>query len=218
MTDHPVIRESTPEERCYFCAKYDRLRDLKALFKKGAEHPEIDARRADNLETPLFAAVDRGSGRCAMFLLSKGADPNVASMTGETPLHRIAAQGSRLDLALALIEAGANPSAACKRGETPLHVAAGAGNAALAEALLAKGSDPLALDSDGNTPLDRANRSLGNLDSDGNTLFARLAKSLGSGEWRKAKTLLTAATESRLLALATPAPSQPKARASARSL
>ncbi len=218
MADHPVIRESTLEEQCYFYAKYDKFRDLKALFKKGAEHPDLNARHSNNWETPLFAAVDRDSGRCAMFLLSKGADPNVANMSGSTPLHHIAAAPSRLEMAKALLEAGADPSAANKRGATPLHIAAGAGYADLVEALLEKGSDPLALDSDGATPLDRANKSILALE-DGNSLYAGLARSLGKNrDWQRAKTLLTAATESRLLARETQATTQPKARASGRSL
>lgn len=217
MTDHPIIRESTLEEQCFYYAKYDKLRELKALFKKGAEHPDPNARDSRNGETPLFAAIDRDSERCAMFLLSKGADPDIANMSGATPLHHIAASPSRLEMAKALLEAGANPSAANKRGATPLHHAAGAGNADLVEALLEKGSDPLALDSEGSTPLDRVNKSILAAE-DGNSLYAGLAKALGSGEWRRAKTLLTAATESRLLARETPAPAQPKARFSGRSL
>lgn len=217
MTDHPVIRESTLEEQCFYYAKYDKLRDLKALFKKGAEHPDINVRAEYSLETPLFAAVNRANDRCAMFLLSKGADPSAANESGRTPLHCIATAPSCLEMAKALIEVGANPSAADKRGVTPLHLAAAAGNADMVEALLAKGSEPLALDSNGATPLDRANKTLQALEN-GNGLFASLAKSFGTGDWQRAKTLLTAATEARLIERETHAPLQPKARYSGRSL
>lgn len=153
MADHSIIRESTPEEQCFYCAKHDKLRDLKSLFKKGAEQLNINALEEHSLETPLFVAVNRANDRCAMFLLSKGADPDARSESGWTPLHALAKASPRLEMAKVLIEAGADVNAKTVSGWTPLHLAARRGHAETCSVLLAAGADPNAKAKDGDTPL-----------------------------------------------------------------
>jgi len=55
-----------------------------------------------------------------------------------------------------LLTRGAEPSPADSGGSTPLHTAAGHGNVAIIERLLAAGADRAALNRDGKTPADIA--------------------------------------------------------------
>ena len=90
------------------------------LIKHGAD---IDARNADNGETPLHTTL-RGSKEGGVeTLLSFGADCDAADNDGNTPLH-VAAQGSYLSVderVELFLKHEANPNARNKMRETPLH-------------------------------------------------------------------------------------------------
>jgi len=70
----------------------------------------------------VYPAVDRNQVELVRFLLSRGADVNIAGFDGKTPLHRAAYRGNP-EMVKALLEGGANPQARDNRGNTPLQIA-----------------------------------------------------------------------------------------------
>ncbi|MDE2677979.1 MAG: ankyrin repeat domain-containing protein [Gemmatimonadota bacterium] len=90
-----------------------------------------------------------------------GEDVNARDSAGYAPLHWAAAT-NHPPLLTTLLEAGANVNAQSNIGATPLHVAAivGAANTESTDVvtplLLAAGTDPIARDAKGRTPLDYA--------------------------------------------------------------
>lgn len=90
-------------------------------------------------------------------LLEAGADPDVRSPGGVTPLC-MALRLERADNARLLLSAGSNPALATEGGDGPLHALLGASSiplaerAELAEILVRAGGDPNAADSYGKTP------------------------------------------------------------------
>ncbi|MDE2794040.1 MAG: ankyrin repeat domain-containing protein [Gemmatimonadota bacterium] len=117
---------------------------------------------ADAPRTPLHHAIRhpelawsayRGDtlwSRRAFALLDAGADPDVRTEEGDTPLHLLAS-GQRFDAALVsrLVRAGANVDARNHKGQTPLHMARVRDRYAAVRRLLELGADPEARDSVG---------------------------------------------------------------------
>ncbi|MFC2156630.1 ankyrin repeat domain-containing protein [Acidobacteriota bacterium] len=77
--------------------------------------------------TPLHIAVDEGNIESASFLLSKGAEVNLANYKKETPLH-IAANEGRAELTKLLLENDADPTLREMRDRIPLFLACNWGN------------------------------------------------------------------------------------------
>lgn len=104
--------------------------------------------------TPLGLASFFGRSDVAEYLLSKGADPNIASENKMRvlPLHSAVA-GRHAGIAKTLLEHGADVNAAQQDGFAPLHAAAQNGQLEMAELLLAYGADVNARNVDGLTPL-----------------------------------------------------------------
>lgn len=109
--------------------------------------------------TALHMACSRKDGEHMVdLLLSKAADPNAKTNTGQTPLHFCASK-SNLDTARTLMAQTPPASARVRdrRGQLPLHRAAAAGNVPMMKALLDTGKSPLnATDVDGQTALHHA--------------------------------------------------------------
>lgn len=80
---------------------------------------------------PLHAAQ---SVEMVDLLLKYGADSNVQTHDGDTPLH-VAARWGKPDIARRLLQAGANPNRKNVAGQTPLDVAREAKNAEAIEVL-----------------------------------------------------------------------------------
>jgi ankyrin repeat protein len=97
-------------------------------------------------QTALFRAIASCRADLANFLIFEGADPNIATKEGETPLmvsmRFIGIEGQRM--AAILLLKGADPNATSKKGETPLTAAAATGYDFGVQWLISAGADPLA--------------------------------------------------------------------------
>lgn len=90
-----------------------------------------------------------GSAEIASLLIARGADVRATNNDEATPLHRAVTK----EVAEVLIAAGAPLEAKARTGWTPLHWAASEGRAGVASALLAKGANAGARAKDGSAPL-----------------------------------------------------------------
>jgi ankyrin repeat protein len=104
--------------------------------------------------TPLGLAAFFGHTDVAMYLLSKGAQVNVASQNRMRvmPLHSAVA-GKHIEIARALIDNGADVNARQADGFAPLHGAAQNGQVETIELLIAHGAEINAPSDDGKTAL-----------------------------------------------------------------
>ncbi len=110
---------------------------------------------ADEGDTPLHAAVEKGRLGEVRSLLAARADPNARAKRGETPLH-LAALHVEPEYTDLLLAAGADPRARNAEGESVLFWAALSGHIVVVQRLLARGADANAADRRGNTPLHAA--------------------------------------------------------------
>jgi len=111
-----------------------------------------------NGDTALHHAALSGHAHLVAYLVSEGADPNVANLAKETPLH--AACKSRLDQTALVKPLLQSPKIRLEErdqyGRTPLLVAATTGLLEMASALINRGADLNACDADFLTPLTEA--------------------------------------------------------------
>lgn len=149
------------------------MRQTKLLLAKNPEylqHP-VDGRGT----TILHVAIRREALDVVTFLLSYGADPNVVTNTGDTPLHeasRIGVLGE--DIARRLIEHKAAIDDSNNAGLTPLHEASNLANAGVLEVLLQKGADANKRTRDGSTALHLAVTQAGDIHETATPLFGHL--------------------------------------------
>jgi ankyrin repeat protein len=73
-------------------------------------------------------------------LVDIGADPNVRTSEGETPLGVAVIVGS-MEMVQTLVEKGANINLPSREGNTPLHMALSAGKQEIADYLLSQGAE-----------------------------------------------------------------------------
>jgi uncharacterized protein len=122
--------------------------------------------------TPLYRATRATDLTAIRALLEKGANPNVATKDGSTPLMAAAGFGARrggdeeiadkagradpLDAVKMFVDAGAQVNAVNDTGNTALHYAALNGSARIVEFLAANGATLDAKNKPGKTPLDIA--------------------------------------------------------------
>ena len=111
------------------------LEQVQGLAREGASLNTVTEQG-----TPLFVAAEAGHARIAWFLLSEGADPDLATASGMTPLMIASANGHRQVVAL-LLSAGAKVNATSESGDTPIFLAARQGNLSVVKALLAAGAN-----------------------------------------------------------------------------
>ena len=83
---------------------------------------QINVLSADRKWTPLLLAAFRSDVSAVRLLLENGADPNLTSAFGSSPLHR-AAWSCSLEITSLLLEAGADPNKKTGVGTTPLLMA-----------------------------------------------------------------------------------------------
>lgn len=111
------------------------LDEVQALVEEGAPLNVVT-----DQGTPLIAAAGNGHDRIAWYLLSEGADPNLADRSGRTPLIAASAKGSQR-LVKVMLSAGAHVNASGAQGQTPVSAAAEAGNLSVVKTLLAAGGN-----------------------------------------------------------------------------
>ena len=139
----------------YFAAQQtgpDAIRVLDLLIKAGA-HLAGDPRCE---RPPVNAAVNQGNLASVRFLLSKGADPNSLSRSGNIPLTEPVPHLEKkhaLETAQELLRGGALVNRRDALGQSVLLLAAMSDNAPLEDLLLSKGADPRLTDTRGLTAL-----------------------------------------------------------------
>lgn len=114
------------------------LAKVRILVTAGAA---VNAKQAEG-RSPIFQAALMGNGLTTVrFLLDKGADPNSATMIGQTPLMAAANRGDVETMRL-LIARSAKVDAKAGTGATALLAASGSGEPAAVKLLLESGADP----------------------------------------------------------------------------
>jgi ankyrin repeat protein len=118
-----------------------KKRDGDKAIQLIADHPTIiDTKNAEG-DTGLIISIRATDADWTGFLLTKGADPNLAGSNGDTPLITAAKSGFD-DAAGWLIGLGANVDATNKAGETALIIAVQQRDARLVKLLLEHGANP----------------------------------------------------------------------------
>uniref|UniRef100_A0A3Q3J3X7 Uncharacterized protein n=1 Tax=Monopterus albus TaxID=43700 RepID=A0A3Q3J3X7_MONAL len=112
---HPIIQ-------CIIEHNRSRLGELLQTNDINGLYP---CRECDDYITPLIAAVINHEEKIFNFLLQQGADPNIHSQKGWTPLHYVSISKAPLVFVKILLEAKANPNAQNRIYRvTPLQIAA----------------------------------------------------------------------------------------------
>jgi ankyrin repeat protein len=117
---------------------------VEELLQQGG--PTLVNAKDVNGDTALMVAVARRDDTWTAFLLSNGADPNIANRRGDTPLIAAARIGYLQGAEWLLIKK-ARIDDANKAGETPLILAVQARQAPLVKYLLSRGANPDKADS-----------------------------------------------------------------------
>ena len=136
-------------------------------FRRG----DYVGRGAYNGATPFWLAARLGDLEAMRALLAAGADPELPSARGVTPLmvaagvtqsdSRMVSESRLLDAVRMLaLEVGADIHAVDAGGQTAVHGAASVSGDAIITFLVEQGADPMAGDRRGRTPLDVATRTL----------------------------------------------------------
>ena len=118
-----------------------------------AGRADPDAQETNAGQNALMWAISERHGAVTAELVQHGADVNVRSKNGYSPISFAAQQGDT-DSIRALIEAGANVNdVAPKSGLTPILIASAMGRTKAALLLLDKGADPNVVAANGYSPL-----------------------------------------------------------------
>lgn len=115
----------------------------------------INSRDLSSGRTGLHIAADRRDVVWLVYLLNRGANPNIADNRGVTPLMR-ASQLGFYDGIQHLVTAGARVDAANSTGETPLILAVHRRDTQMMRVLLRAGADPDRTDNSGRSARDYA--------------------------------------------------------------
>jgi ankyrin repeat protein len=112
----------SPQEQLWDAARAGDTLALGKALAAGARIDSLDLRRNPNGRRALNWAAWDNHPDAVRFLIAKGATVNLDNLTGFTPLHHAAENGS-LEAAEALLDAGADPAWPNNLGETPAQVA-----------------------------------------------------------------------------------------------
>jgi ankyrin repeat protein len=142
----------------------DGYKFLQAIEKKdqaaaerlmGKSSTIIDSRDVTDGHTALHTVVQRRDALWLRYLLTQGANPNLADKTGTTPLA-LASRLSWTDGVAILAAKGGKPDVANDTGETPLIAAVHKRDVPMVRMLLAAGADADRTDNSGRTARDYA--------------------------------------------------------------
>ncbi|QTG99456.1 ankyrin repeat domain-containing protein [Wolbachia endosymbiont of Rhagoletis indifferens] len=148
---------------CHYDQKEDRhceyyIEKLKNFLQSNKNNQDLKAvlnlKRGESGLTVLHLVssvgkVTQGYNETVDLLLEAGANPNIQSDKGRTPLHYTDVLAS----AASLLKGKANPNIQDHRGETPLHHAASIGHTGYVNLLLEKKANPTIQNRKGETPL-----------------------------------------------------------------
>jgi len=130
----------------------------------------INSRDLTSGRTGLHIAADRRDVVWLVYLLNRGANPNIADRRGVTPLMR-ASQLGFFEGIQHLVNSGARVDASNSTGETPLILAVHRRDTAMMRVLLRAGADPDRTDNSG-----RSARDYAGLEGRDSTVLAEIAR------------------------------------------
>jgi hypothetical protein len=129
------------------------LTEIKKLITSFKDHKSsIDNCIDQKGLTPLHLAVKYQNKDLLEMLLDNGANINVKSITGMTPLHLAALDNENKGIFEMLLDKGADVNVKTTTGLTPLHLTARNRNEKFSKMLLDKGANINVQSSDGSTP------------------------------------------------------------------
>ncbi|XP_065807066.1 uncharacterized protein [Labrus bergylta] len=111
---HPIIE----------CINDNDLEELKELLQDNSIDQVYPCKECNDYITPLIAAVINYKTDICTYLLQRGANPDVASQNGFTPLHYVSLSKAPFLFVKKLLEKKANPNVCNLQQITPLHTAA----------------------------------------------------------------------------------------------
>ena len=142
----------------------------------------VNSRDLTSGRTGLHIAADRRDVVWLVYLLNRGANPNIADRRGVTPLMR-ASQLGFFEGVQHLVTKGARVDDANSTGETPLMLAVHRRDTAMMRVLLRAGADPDRTDNSG-----RSARDYAALEGRGSLTLAEIERSDAAGNERRAET------------------------------
>ncbi|KAF5892576.1 ankyrin repeat and SOCS box protein 2-like, partial [Clarias magur] len=114
--------------------------------------PEMINSRTSTHQTPVILAVFRGHLLCVEYLLEKGADPGIPTITKETPLYEACATRN-IQMVHLLVRNGADANQKCLDGWTALHESVSQNDLEICEVLVEHGAEISPRNIYGVTPL-----------------------------------------------------------------
>ncbi|MCI4389739.1 hypothetical protein PGIGA_G00102030 [Pangasianodon gigas] len=114
--------------------------------------PEMINTRTRKHQTPLILAVSREHLPCVEYLLEKGADPGIPTITNETPLYE-ACSTRNAQMVRLLVRNGADVNQKCLDGWTALHESVSQNDMEMCEVLVEHGAEISSRNIYGVTPL-----------------------------------------------------------------
>ena len=132
------------------CAK-DDMNVFNLLSEHGISPNQKDA----DQKTPLMHAAFAGSEKLVLALIQAQANPHLQDISGNTALHWAVVKG-RLRISEILLYFGADPDIKNKSGSSVLALASIRSDSTITQRLLDYGADMMSMDSELNTPLQKA--------------------------------------------------------------